>query len=254
VKLVRPIGHDTKLSLVDHLDELRSRIIVSIAAFGVALGLCFWQNHLIIDLMNRPLDGKRPITLGPAEAFTTTFRLAAYAAIVLTFPVILYQAYAFLVPALGPRERRIATPLLLMVPALFLSGVAFGYLLVMPAALKFLLHFNADQFQVQVRASDYYGFASQTLIACGIVFQVPVGILALTRLGVVSAQKLRRWRRYAIVVNAVIAMALPGVDPVSMLLEMLPLLALYEISILLAVAFGQPEPLLTGATSDGGTA
>jgi sec-independent protein translocase protein TatC len=241
MKRLRPLGHDAQLSLVDHLDELRSRIIVSIAAFGVALGLCFWQNHLILDLINRPLHGRRPITLGPAEAFTTTFRVAAYAAIVLALPVVLYEAYAFVMPALAPGQRRVATPLLLMIPALFVAGVAFGYLLVMPAALKFLLHFNADQFHVQIRASDYYSFASQTLVACGIVFQVPVGILALSRLGVVSPRKLRKWRRYAIVVNAVIAMALPGIDPVSMLLEMLPLLALYELSILLAAAFGQPS-------------
>jgi sec-independent protein translocase protein TatC len=130
------------------------------------------------------------------------------------------------------------------------AGVAFGYLLVMPAALRFLLHFNQDQFHVQIRAADYYSFASQTLVACGIVFQVPVGVLALTRLGVLSPRKLRKWRRYAIVVNAVIAMALPGVDPVSMLLEMLPLLALYEISILLAVAFGEPARGLDPAAPD----
>lgn len=251
MRRIRPIGYDTRLSVVDHLDELRTRIIISLAAFGVALGLCFWQNHLILQLINRPLGGRRPITLGPAEAFTTTFRVAAYAAIVLTLPVVLYQAYAFLVPALAPSERRVARPLLLMVPGLFLAGVVFGYVLVMPAALRFLLHFNADQFHVQIRASDYYSFASQTLVACGIVFQVPVGVLALSRLGVVTPRKLRKWRRYAIVVNAVIAMALPGVDPVTMLLEMLPLLALYELSILLASAFGQPAPTIdTVATPD----
>lgn len=235
------------MSLVDHLDELRSRIIVSIAAFAVALGLCFWQNHLVLELLNGPLDGRRPTTLGPAEAFTTTFRVAAYAAIALTLPLLLYQAYAFLVPALSPGERRVATPVLLLVPVLFLSGLVFGYLVVMPAALDFLLGFNADQFEVQIRASDYYGFAAQTLIACGLVFQVPVGVLALTRLGLLSPQKLRSYRRYAIVVNAVIAMALPGVDPVSMLLELLPLLALYELSILLAAVAVRPAAPLAMA-------
>lgn len=244
-----PVDPDAGLSVVEHLEELRSRVLVSLTAFGVALGLCFWQNHLIIQLVNRPLGGRRPLTLGPAEAFTTTFRLAAYAAVVLALPVVLYQAYAFLVPALRPAEKKVARPLLLLVPLLFVAGVAFGYLLVLPAALHFLLHFNSNQFHVLVRASDYYGFAAETLAACGIVFQVPVGILALTRLGVVTPRKLRRWRRYAIVVNAVIAMALPGVDPVTMLLEMLPLVALYELSILLAAAFGgapssarAPEP------------
>ena len=100
MKRLKPIGYGDRLDLVDHLDELRTRIVISVAAFGVALGLCFWQNHLILELINRPLGGRRPITLGPAEAFTTTFRLAAYAAIILTLPVLLYQAYAFVVPAL----------------------------------------------------------------------------------------------------------------------------------------------------------
>jgi sec-independent protein translocase protein TatC len=247
VKPLKPISAETRLSLVGHLDELRSRLIASLAAFGAALGLCFWQNQLILELLNRPLDGRLPTTLGPAEAFTTTFRVAAYAAIALTLPLLLYQAYAFVVPALSPRERRATTPLLLLVPVLFLCGLVFGYLLVMPAALDFLLGFNADQFDVQIRASDYYGFAAQTLIACGIIFQVPVGVLALTRLGVLSPRKLRRWRRYAIIVNAAIAMALPGVDPVTMLLEMVPLVVLYEMSILLAVLAGRPGTPLVAA-------
>jgi sec-independent protein translocase protein TatC len=183
---MKPVDPDAGLSVVEHLEELRSRVLVSLTAFGVALGLCFWQNHLIIQLVNRPLGGRRPLTLGPAEAFTTTFRLAAYAAVVLALPVVLYEAYGFLVPALRPAEKRAARPLLLLVPLLFVAGVAFGYLLVLPAALHFLLNFNSDQFHVLVRASDYYGFAAETLAACGIVFQVPVGILALTRLGVVT--------------------------------------------------------------------
>lgn len=247
---MRPIEHEDELSLVEHLGELRSRIIISLAAFGVALGLCFWQNHLILRLMNAPLGGRRPITLSPTEPFTTTFRVAAYAAIVIALPVVLYELYAFIVPALRPQERRVALPILLLVPVLFVCGVAFGYLIVLPAALKFLLHFNTHQFHIEIRASDYYGFAAQTLVACGIVFQVPVGVLALTRLGVVTPKKLRAWRRYAVVVNAVIAMALPGVDPVSMLLELLPLLALYEISILVSAAFGKPYESIGVEPSD----
>lgn len=252
MRRVKPITHDARLSVVDHLDELRTRIIVSLAAFAIAVAVCFWQNHLILDLLNRPLGGRQPITLGPAEAFTTTFRLAAYAAIVLALPVVLYQAYAFVIPAIAPSEQRRTMPLLLLVPVLFAAGAAFGYLLVLPAALKFLLHFNADQFRIELRASDYYSFASQTLVACGIVFQLPVGVLALTRLGVVTPAKLRRWRRYAIVVNAVIAMMLPGVDPISMLLEVIPLLALYELSIVLASAFGRPRQRAETITTERG--
>jgi sec-independent protein translocase protein TatC len=237
---IRPIGHDDRLSLVDHLDELRNRLILSLVAFGVALGLCFWQNHLILKIVNHPLDGRKPITLGVAEPFMTTFTLSAYAAILIALPVVLYQLYAFILPAFTPNEKRVAMPLLMMIPFLFIAGVVFGYYVVLPAALKFLLHFNTDQFRVEIRARDYYGFVTTTLIACGALFQIPVGILALNRLGVVTPRQLRKNRRYAIVVIAVIAMLLPGVDPVTMLIEMVPMIALYELSILLAVAFGRP--------------
>jgi sec-independent protein translocase protein TatC len=240
-KKIRPVGHEDRLSLVDHLDELRTRIILSLITFGVAVALCFWQNHLILRIVNDPLNGRKPLTLGVAEPFTTTFTLSAYAAILISLPIVLYQVYAFILPAFTPGERRVALPLLLMVPALFIGGVVFGYYVVLPAALKFLLHFNTDQFQVEIRARDYYSFVSMTLVACGILFQIPVGILGLNRLGIVTPRQLRKNRRYAIVVIAVLAMLLPGVDPVSMLIEMVPMIVLYELSILLAVAFGRPS-------------
>src|SRR5919197_4966199 len=237
---IRPVGHEDRLSLVEHLDGLRTRIILSLLTFAVALALCFWQNHLLLRIVNDPLNGRKPLTLGVAEPFTTTFTLSAYAAILISLPVILYQLYAFILPAFTPGERRVALPLLMMVPFLFIAGVVFGYYVVLPAALKFLLHFNNDQFRVEIRARDYYGFVTTTLIACGALFQIPVGILAANRLGLVTPRQLRKNRRYAIVVIAVIAMLLPGVDPVTMLIEMLPMIALYELSILLAVAFGRP--------------
>jgi len=132
-------------------------------------------------------------------------------------------------------------PLLLMVPALFLAGVAFAYFVVMPAAIKFLLNFNDTQFNTQLRAREYYSFFATTLLAGGIIFQVPVGILAVTRLGIVKVEQLRKNRRYAYLVIAIVAAALPGVDPITMLIEMVPLIVLYELSILLARAFGQPS-------------
>jgi sec-independent protein translocase protein TatC len=238
---IRPVGHEDRLSLVEHLDELRTRLILALVAFGVALALCFWQNHLILRIVNDPLNGRKPLTLGVAEPFTTTFTLSAYAAILISLPVVLYQLYAFILPAFTPRERKVAMPLLLMIPFLFIAGVVFGYYVVLPAALKFLLHFNTDQFKVEIRARDYYGFVSLTLIACGLLFQIPVGILGLNRLGIVTPRQLRKNRRYAILVIAVLAMLLPGVDPVSMIIEMVPMIVLYELSILLAVAFGRPS-------------
>jgi sec-independent protein translocase protein TatC len=250
---LKPVSHDDRLTVVEHLDELRTRIVVSLLAFGVALGLCFWQNHQLLHWLNKPLHGKQPITLGVAEGFTTTLTVVAYAALVISLPVILYQLYAYVLPAFTPHEARVARPLLLMVPLLFVGGAAFGYFLVLPAATKFLLHFNSGEFNTQIRARDYYYFVTTTLLACGIVFQMPVVILAMTRLGIVDAQKLAKNRRYAILVCAVVAAALPGVDPVSMLLEMLPLVVLYELSILLARVFGRPsgEPVERWASAEG---
>jgi sec-independent protein translocase protein TatC len=243
MRRVKPISHEDQISIVDHLDELRARIVVSAAVFGVALALCFWQNQLLLELANGPLPSAHDklITFGISEPFTTTVTVSAYGAIILALPIILYQAYAYLLPAFGKEQQRAILPLLLLIPALFVAGIAFGYFVVLPAAAKFLLNFNDAQFNIQVRAKDYYGFFAQTLLACGIVFQIPVGILAVTRLGIVKVRQLQENRRYAYLGCALLAAALPGVDPVSMLLETAPLIALYELSIVLARAFGQPS-------------
>jgi sec-independent protein translocase protein TatC len=241
VARIKPVQHDEHLTLVEHLDELRTRIIISLAAFAVSFGLCFWQNHRILDLLDEPLPGDRhPITLGVTEPFMTTITVSAYAALLIALPVILYQLYAFVLPAFSPTERRVAFPLLLMVPLLFIGGVVFGYFLVLDPAVHFLLNFNDNQFNIQVRARDYYSFVTMTLLAMGIIFQIPMGILAVTRLGIATPRQLRQWRRYAYLAIAVVAALLPSVDPVSMLIEMVPLIILFELSIVLASLFGQP--------------
>jgi sec-independent protein translocase protein TatC len=230
------------MSLVDHLDELRARLVTCLAVFGVALALCFWQNHLLLELAAGPLPSghTKLITFGITEPFTTTLTVSAYGAIILAMPILLYEAYAYLLPAFSRQQQRMILPLLLMIPALFIAGIAFGFFVVLPAATKFLLNFNDAQFNIQVQAKQYYGFFAQTLLACGIVFQIPVGILATVRLGIVTVKQLTKNRRYAYLGCAVIAAALPGIDPVSMLLEMAPLVVLYELSIVLARVFGTP--------------
>ena len=238
---IKPIEHDDRLSIVEHLDELRSRLVVCAFVLAIAFGLCFWQNDVLLDIANNPLgDNRQPITLAPAEAFTTTMTVSAYFALLIALPVILWQLYGFVLPAFTPGERKVALPLLVLVPFLFAAGVAFAYFIVIPAALNFLLDFNTDQFQNEIRARDYYSFVALTLISVGALFQIPIGILAATKIGLVTPQKLRKNRRYAILIIAVVAAALPGVDPVTMLIEMVPLLVLFELSILLAAAFGRP--------------
>jgi Tat protein translocase TatC len=236
-----PVDFEDRLTLVEHLDELRTRIIISVAAFVVAFALCFWQNDRLLDIANHPLPGHlTPITFGVAEPFTTTVTISAYAALVISLPVILYQAYAYVLPALTDRERRVVVPFLLMVPFLFVAGVVFGYFVVLPAATKFLLNFNDNQFNIQVRARDYYSFFTLTLLVMGLIFQRPIGILAVTRLGIVTPDQLAQNRRYAWVILLIVAMLLPGTDPVTMLIEAVPLLVLFEGSLLLARAFGKP--------------
>jgi len=241
VPRLRAAKFDEQMTLVEHLDELRNRIIVSVAVLVVACGLCFWQNHLLIHIANQPLpDGLKPITFGVTEPFMTTMKISIYAGILIALPVLLYQAYAFLLPAMKPTERRVVLPFLVLVPVLFIAGVVFSYFVVVPAATKFLLHFNEGEFNSQVRASNYYSFLITTLIALGLVFQVPMGIVALTRLGILTPQQLSHNRRYAYLILAIVAMLLPGTDPVTMLIELAPLLALFEFSLILARLVGTP--------------
>lgn len=299
---LRPIAHEDRLSLVEHLDELRTRIIICLVGFIAAFAVCFWQNDAILELMDRPLErsaiskgsddplertasfqqaqkrlylqwsllsremarsdelspamqarwaqlselseataeaapaatGRRPVTLGVGEPFTATFRVVGYAAMLLALPLFLYQAYAFILPAFSPREREVALPLMALVPFLFAAGVVFAYYFVLPNAIDFLQNFNDDNFDILLQARDYYKFSIMVLMVMGILFQVPIGILAVTRVGIVTPAQLRQHRRYAILVIAILAMLLPGQDPVTMLLMMAPLLVLFEGSILLA--------------------
>ncbi len=241
MRRIRPISHEDRLSVIDHLDELRSRLIISLVAFCVAWAFTMWQNDLVLEIMNAPLpNGQHPITLGPAEAFTTTIMNAAYFALIIAAPVILYELYAFVLPAFSPSERRVATPLLVLVPVLFIAGVVFCYFVVLGPALHFLLNFNSDEFNTQVRAKDYYSFVSLVMLAMGLGFQIPVGVLAACKIGITSAEKLRRNRRYAIVVIVVLASLLPTLDPVTLMLESVPFYLLYELSILMASRWGRP--------------
>jgi sec-independent protein translocase protein TatC len=187
----------------------------------------------------------------------TTLKISIYGGILIALPVVLYQLYSFLLPALRPSEQRMAMPFLLFIPLLFIGGVVFSYFIVVPAATEFLLNFNSDEFNIQVRASEYYSFFILTLMAVGLVFQVPMGVVAVTRLGIVTPRQLSRNRRYAYLALAAIAMLLPGTDPVTMLIELTPLLLLFEFSVLLARITGdreeraEPEPELPGGSRPG---
>jgi sec-independent protein translocase protein TatC len=301
---VRPIGHEDRLSIVDHLDELRSRLIVCIAVLFVAFGLCYWQNGHLIDALNRALPHKpasqnglaqqatqsarlqnifrrieigasemegalanahgvppaaahgaaqiaaasrtatrvlpqtvptqvKPITIGVGESFTTTLLVVAYFSLIVSLPVLLYQLYAFVVPALNPSEKRMVVPAMFAAPLLFVAGAAFTYFMVLPPAVRFLQGYNSSDFDILVQAKTYYKFEMFMMIGIGLAFQVPLFLLALQKAGIITARTLTLNWRYAVVLISVIAAALPGVDPVTMMLEMLPLVILYLASIVM---------------------
>ncbi len=320
-RALRPIGHEDRLTLVDHLDELRRRLVVSICALLASFSFCFWQSDAILKIVTHPVtetqnlqdpsssskdpleraalaqreqkqaltalvpalsstgttlgalrsadnltraqrlqldkttatlavaarqtaqaakalggdNSRKLVTLGIAEPFTATITIAFYAALLLAMPFLLYQSYAFILPAFSPKERKVAVPLMLMVPVLFICGVLFGYFVVLDRAVGFLQNFNDDSFDILLQAKDYFKFAVFFLAGIGLLFQIPVGVLAVTRLGIFTPKQLASNRGYVILGIAIIAaVATPTPDPVTMTLAMAPLIVLFELSILLA--------------------
>jgi sec-independent protein translocase protein TatC len=299
-RVLRPVGHEDRLSIVDHLDELRTRLMVCGVALVVAFGFCFWQNHALLGLVNSPLPSssktaanhlsgltndsvkasqdiaasaslfkrlslspdlslpdsaliaaaanklgdaakalpqstpkKLPITIGVGEPFTTTLTVCAYFALLLTLPLLLYEVYAFVIPALSAKERRVAVPIMIAAPVLFAIGVLFAYLVVLPPAIRFLQGYNSSDFDALVQAKPLYSFEILTMAGIGLAFQLPLGLLGLQRAGIINGSTLTRNWRYATVIIAVIAAAMPGADPVTTGLETLPLVILFLASIVM---------------------
>jgi sec-independent protein translocase protein TatC len=325
--LRRPVSHEDRLSLTEHLDELRSRLIVCVLGIVVAFGFCFWQADKILEIVNKPLEQtqnlksnaksndpleqnarfqtrtgeafraqerawaqqarsftvlagsastaverqqyermaaraaeaqrqskaaaaaeptnkeRQPVTLGVAEPFTATMSVSLYAALLIVLPLLLYQLYAFILPAFAPGERKIAVPLMGLVPFLFFAGAAFGYFLVLPRAIGFLQNFNDDNFDILIQARDYYKFAVMFIGSIGLLFQIPIVVIAITRLGILTPRQLQKnWGYVLLALSIIAAIATPTPDPVTMMLAMVPLFVLFEASILLAAWLNRVSP------------
>src|SRR5215212_4974909 len=232
-RLPRRLNHGEEATLVEHLDELRTRIFVSLGALVVGFAIAFVFHRHVLHWLNAPLpEGRgKPITLSVAEPFLTSMKVSLLAGLALALPVVLWQLWSFLAPAVEPHAERIV----LLATVLLVAGVAFAYWVVLPKAVHFLTNFDDQYYNSQLRARDYYGFVMTVLIAVGLVFQLPIFILALVRLDVLSTDTLRKNRRLGYFIVAVVAVLLPGIDPVTTTFEMVPLIALYELSIWLAV-------------------
>ena len=234
--LPRRLSHEEEATLVEHLDELRTRLIVALVVIIPAFLVTFAFHERIMEWLTGPLPGDRKlVTLGVTEPFTTSVKVSMIAALAVALPVILWQVWAFLAPAVSPHFERTVIVLLVLATALFAAGVTFMYLVVLPRALDFLTSYDAELYDIQIRASYYYSFAAMTLLAGGLAFLMPIFVLGLVRLRVLTSDRLRANRRIAFVALLAFAILLPTVDPVSLAFEVVPLLLLFEMSIWLSV-------------------
>jgi len=234
------VDFDERVTLVEHLDELRRRIIVAAIALGVGVVVAAVLNGQVFALLQHPIMivpgvPHKITTFGPAEPFMVSLKVWAYVGVILASPVVIYEFWAFVGPAFAPASRRVLIFVAAVCFALFMFGVVFGYLIVLPKGLGWLLHFNGTYFNTQLRASEYFSFVAWFLVAFGAVFEMPVAIIAAVRIGVVKTSFLRKHWRYAIVINAVIAMvATPSQDAFSFIAMFIPLEILYELSVVIA--------------------
>jgi sec-independent protein translocase protein TatC len=228
---------DHKMSLTEHLVELRIRITRSLIALGIGFGGCYYYKDWIFDIVTRPLTQALPknsylIYTGLTDAFFTYMKVAFFASLIITSPFILYQIWKFIAPGLLPKERKYVVPFVFSSTFLFISGVSFGYFIALPPAFKFFVSFNNQYLQAMLSFKDYLSLFVTFLLGFGLSFELPVFIFFLTKLGIVNAKMLSKQRRYAILVIFVVAAVLtPSPDALSQVLMAIPLMFLYEVSI-----------------------
>ena len=223
---------DKELSLIEHLGELRNRLMVAAITLVITTAISFVFTTRIIQLLLIPTGGHKLVTLSPTENFTTYFQVALISGIALAMPVILYEIYAYIDPALYPNERRFIRILGLPIIGLFIAGMAFCYFVMLPNAINFLINFAGDVFENQLRASDYLTFVTTFILGIGVMFEVPVIIYALVRIHVVDRAWLAKQRRYVILAAFIFgALITPTPDPFNQTLVALPVYLLFEIGL-----------------------
>ena len=244
MRMPRRLRYGEEATLVEHLEELRQRIFVCLGALLIGFVVTYAFHTHLLNWLNRPLPKHvpKPTTFGVAEPFLTVMKISLFGALILAAPVILWQLWSFFAPAVDEHQARRVRWFVLFASALLGAGIVFGYFIALPAAVHYLTNYDKQQFDIQLRARDYYGFVTMVLLAMGIVFELPVFVLALVRLGILSTHQLRSNRRVGYFVIACVGVALPGVDPITTVIETIPLWVLYELSIWLSVLVERREP------------
>jgi sec-independent protein translocase protein TatC len=233
LRLPRRLGHGEEATLVEHLEELRQRLFVCIGTVLAGFIVAYIFHRRLISLLTHalPPEHRHLTTLTIGEPFMTSLWLSLYAGFLIALPVIIWQAWSFFLPAFDRQHERMLRLFVFIATVLLVIGLLFGYYLALPAAAHFLTNYDESQYTILVRARDYIGFASKVLVAMAVVFELPLFVIGLTRIGILTTRQLRRTRRVGYFVVCCVGVALPGVDPVTTILETIPLLVLYEGSI-----------------------
>jgi sec-independent protein translocase protein TatC len=247
---------DDKAPFTAHLDELRKRLIRCFIAVGVGFVAAFGFKEQLFKILVHPLvsvmkEGQTLIYTGLPEAFFTYLKVALLAGLILASPVLIYQFWMFVAPGLYRKERRILVPIVLLSSFFFIGGALFGYFIVFPWGFKFFLGFATETIRPLPSMKEYFGFAAKMLLAFGLVFELPLVLTFLARLGIVSVDFLKKNRKYALLIFFAGAAILTPPDVVTQIMMALPLIVLYEISIIGAKIFGRKKPVKEQTPADG---
>jgi len=240
------MNEDEKIPFTGHLEELRKRLVVCFIAIGIGFVASYGFKEQIFQILSRPLisamgTGDKLIFTGLPEAFFTYLKVAFLSGIMLAAPVILYEFWIFIAPGLYKKERSLLIPIVFLSSFFFIGGALFGYFVVFPFGFKFFLGFASDTIQALPSMKEYLGFSAKLLLAFGLVFELPIVITILARLGIVSVDFLKKNRKYALILFFVGAAIITPPDVITQIMMALPLMLLYEISILGARAFGKKK-------------
>lgn len=240
----------SSMSILEHLEELRNRLIKIFIAAALGFSVCYWMSKWLFDLLMKPLvevlnvEGGKLIFTGLTEGFFTYLKVGIIAGLFLASPYIIYQLWAFVAPGLFKRERRLLIPVSIISSIFFVGGAGFGYFVVFPFGFKFLIsNFTSEHIQAMPSIKEYLSLATKMLIAFGIIFELPLVIFILSRIGIVNHKMLRKYQKYAILGTFVVGAMLTPPDVITQAMMAGPLILLYEISIWVSYFFGKKKKI-----------
>jgi sec-independent protein translocase protein TatC len=245
----KAIGSDDKLPFTDHLDELRHRLIISLAGIGLGFAVSYGFSQQLLLLLQRPMP-TRLVFIAPTEAFFVNLKVAFYAGLFLSVPLLLFQVWKFVAPGLYEHERRYSFPFLIISTVLFLIGAIFAYAVVLPIALHFLIAQGGELWKPNITLSNYLSFCMRLILAAGLIFEFPVLMYFLAKVGVVTPEFLVKNRKYAVLAAFVISAILTPPDVFSQVLLAVPLFLLFEVSIFVAKRVGAGRETVDGPEQD----